>query len=151
MPSNPATRRASAASRTEQQPCLFFPLLLPPAGGDRLSGPPGGFVSQCSPPCTGPSTPLGEPSRRNAPITSYPWRSSSAAATELSTPPLMARSTFFRGVGTARDSRRSGRYRRNSPHGPAALRGRPAAGNKWGAHCRVRRDSIGYSPTRDGG
>src|SRR6187549_1185521 len=125
MPSSPATRRASAASRTEQQPCLFFP----PAGGDRLSGLPGGFVSQCSPPCTGPSTPLGEPSRRNAPITSYPWRSSSAAATELSTPPLMARRTFFRGVGTARDSRRSGEDRRNPP--PTARRhrgdGRPLA------------------------
>ena len=47
------------------------------------------------------STPLGDPSRMNTPITSYPSRSSSAAATELSTPPLIATTTFFRGAFTA--------------------------------------------------
>ena len=40
--------------------------------------------------------PSGDPSRMNTPITSYPSRSSSAAATELSTPPLIASTTFFR-------------------------------------------------------
>ena len=40
--------------------------------------------------------PAGVPSRMNTPITSYPSRSNSAAATELSTPPLMATTTFFR-------------------------------------------------------
>src|SRR5439155_25167408 len=73
----PATRRASAASSTEQQPCLFFA-----ADGSQLSG--------------SASTPLGEPRRRNAPTTSYPWRSNSAAATELSTPPPIATTTFSR-------------------------------------------------------
>src|SRR5689334_20894614 len=79
----PATRRASAASRTEQHPCLFLP-----------------EVSQTSPPCASGSTPLGVPNRMKAPTTSYPSRSKSAAATELSTPPLIATTTFgFEAIG----------------------------------------------------
>src|SRR5579871_1234077 len=78
MPSMPATRRASAASSTEQHPCLFFPP----------------DVSQLT--SSAVSTPLGEPRRINTPTTSYPSRSKSAAATELSTPPLMATTTFLR-------------------------------------------------------
>src|SRR5215217_1437047 len=80
MPSIPATRRASSASRTEQQPCLFFPP----------------EVSHAPPAGPAVSTPFGDPRRRKAPITSYPSRSSSAAATELSTPPLIATTTFLR-------------------------------------------------------
>src|SRR5690349_2653619 len=79
MPRSPATRRASAASSTEQHPCLFFP--------DESQ------ESAC-----GASTPCGEPRRMKTPITSYPSRSKSAAATELSTPPLIATTTFLRGT-----------------------------------------------------
>src|SRR6185503_16286920 len=78
-----------AASRTEQHPCL----LLPPAASDAGDAA-DASISQCSL-SWWESTPCGEPSRMKAPITSYPSRSSSAAATELSTPPLMATTTFF--------------------------------------------------------
>jgi hypothetical protein len=37
------------------------------------------------------------------PTTSYPWRSNSAAATELSTPPLMATTTFSRAADMAEE------------------------------------------------
>src|SRR5687767_9353624 len=93
MPSSPATRRASAASSTEQQPCLLFPAPGAPE--------PSPATSQDSGAASVASTPFGEPSRMNTPITSYPWRSSSAAATELSTPPLMATTTFLRGGAIA--------------------------------------------------
>src|SRR5688500_13716137 len=77
MSSTAATRRASAASSTEQHPCLLFPL--------------GSHDSAAA-----ASTPSGVPSRMNTPTTSYPPRCSSAAATELSTPPLIATTTFPR-------------------------------------------------------
>src|SRR3954462_14990677 len=86
MSSIPATRRASAASRTEQQPCLFLP-------------PPSVSHDSAAAPCAAcPSTPLGDPSRMNTPSTSYPSRSNRAAATELSTPPLIATTTFLRAL-----------------------------------------------------
>src|SRR5438445_2702539 len=86
MSSTAATRRASTASSTEQQPCLGFELEwedVPDEAGTPRSG-------------SALSTPSGDPSRMNTPSTSYPSRSSSAAATELSTPPLIATTTFLR-------------------------------------------------------
>ena len=83
-----ATRRASYASKTEQHPCLDFP-----GGSRKAPDTPAEAGAPTSPSIF--STPSGEPKRMNTPNTSYPSRSSSAAATELSTPPLMAQTTFF--------------------------------------------------------
>src|SRR2546423_850026 len=92
MPSNPATRRASAASRTEQQPCLLLPEVSQSVDeANAAANVPVASDSAC------PPTPSGVPSRMNTPTTSYPSRNNSAAATDESTPPDMATTTLGRG------------------------------------------------------
>src|SRR6185436_18471795 len=87
-----ATRAASAESPTLQHPCL----------PDAAFGP--------------AATPL----RRKTPVTSWPASASSAAATELSTPPLMATTTrMARGSIHPRSAAREDLVQDEPDSGPA--------------------------------
>src|SRR5438105_13433539 len=79
MSSASATRRASAASLALQQPCLW------PSGPTMESA--AGAVAHAVSSLV--------PERINRPITSYPCSRRRYAETELSTPPLIARTTRF--------------------------------------------------------
>src|SRR4051812_16023612 len=97
-----ATRRASPASRTEQQPCLcdLGAALNDGEVAPAEAGPPrerlrASLASLTSQTSSFSCTPSGVPRRMKQPMTSYPSRFNNAAATELSTPPDMATTTFL--------------------------------------------------------
>src|ERR1700693_390278 len=89
MSSKSATRRASAASEALQHPCLCAGLLT-----DRASEtPPTDERIGRDEPDVAQTASSVAPDRINSPTTSYPCRLSSTAAAELSTPPLIAKTT----------------------------------------------------------
>src|SRR5580704_5780387 len=92
MSSKSATRRASAASDALQHPCLCEDLRGATAVSE-LTPSVEIIGSEVAPLAVAQTVSSVAPDRMKRPMTSYPWRFSSTAAAELSTPPLIANTT----------------------------------------------------------